>query len=63
MANERDGAARARAAAAQVVHAVERGTALDTALESPSSRLPPDQRSLLAELSYGTVGITAWLRP
>jgi len=54
LANERDGAARARAAAAQVVHAVERGTALDTALESPSSRLPPDQRSLLAELSYGS---------
>jgi len=47
-------AAKARAAAAQAVHEVERGASLDAALERAAAGLPPDQRGLLGELAYGT---------
>ena len=47
-------AARVRAAAAEAVHAVERGRALDDVLESLAGTVPRDQRGLLGELAYGT---------
>jgi len=53
LADDRGGA-RARAAAAAAVHGVERGTALDAALSEAARGIPANQRSLTAELSYGT---------
>ena len=48
------GAAGARAAAAEAVHAVNGGKALDVALDALLPGVEPDQRGLAQELAYGT---------